>query len=113
MAYLGGQTLSRSRLDHNLPRVPFTIFLISISACAQPLPYEDAVRVAEFYRLTAQIQEKIWQDWSKVPASLLLITLDREFLTHFPMPPKDFIKAQESEEGFYWRPRKFDTHFLA
>src|SRR5215831_9829251 len=43
------------------------------------LPTNDVVRVDEFYRLAPVIENKIWPDWSKVPAPLLLITSDAEF----------------------------------
>ncbi len=86
------------------------IFLLTTVAVTQQLPHEDAVRVAEFYRLAAQIQDQIWTDWSKTPAPLLLVTDKTEFLTHHPAPPKDFTKVAE---GIYARPRQFDTHLLA
>jgi hypothetical protein len=77
---------------------------------AQELPREDAVRIAEFYRLAAQVQDQIWPDWSKTPAPLLLVTDKTEFLTHHPAPPKDFTKVAD---GICARPRQFDTHLLA
>src|SRR5208337_2283737 len=85
------------------------IFLLTSAAVAQQLPHEDAVRIAEFYRLAAQIQDQIWPDWSKTPAPLLLVTEKTEFLTHYPAPPKGFT---EVAEGIYARPREFDTHLL-
>ena len=84
--------------------------LLTVSAVAQQLPHEDAIRIAEFYRLSAQIQDQIWPDWSKTPAPLLLVTDKTEFLTHHPSPPKDFAKIGED---VYARPRQFDTHLLA
>src|SRR5277367_926242 len=86
------------------------VLLLTITAVAQQLPREDAVRIAEFYRLAAQIQDQIWPNWSKVPAPLLLVTDKTEFLTHDPSPPKDFTKVAE---GVYARPRQFDIHLLA
>jgi hypothetical protein len=84
--------------------------LLTIAAVAQQLPHDDAVRIAELYRLSAQIQDEVWADWSKVPAPLLLVTDKTEFLTHDPMPPKDFSKVAD---GIYARPRQFDIHLLA
>ena len=84
--------------------------LLAVSAFAQQLPDEDAIRIAEFYRLAAQIQDQIWPNWSKTPAPLLLVTDKAEFLTHHPAPPKDFTKIGED---VYARPRQFDTHLLA
>lgn len=77
---------------------------------AQQMKAEDVVRVREFYRLAAQIQDKIWPHWSEVPAPLLLVTQQTEFLTHYPSPPADFKK---SDNDFYVRPRFFDTRLLA
>ena len=84
-------------------------------ACAQPspvreIPREDAVRVAEFYRLSAQIQDTIWPEWSKTPSPLLLVTADSEYLVRSSAPPTQFAKV--SEEVFA-RPRVFNTSFLA
>jgi len=70
----------------------------------------DAIRVREFYRLAARIQAQIWPDWDKVPAPMLLVTDDAEFLTHHPAPPKEFTKVGDDA---YARPRKFPTNFLA
>jgi hypothetical protein len=83
---------------------------LAIAAVAQQTPPEDAVRVAEFYRLAPQIEDQIWPGWDKVPSPLLLVTDKTEFLTHDPAPPKDFMKVAD---GFYARPRHFDTHLLA
>lgn len=71
---------------------------------------EDAVLVAEFYRLASQIQDKVWPGWSSTPAPLLLVTQEREFLTRYPEPPKDFTKIRED---LYARPRQFPAVLLA
>jgi hypothetical protein len=86
------------------------VLLLTITAVAQQLPREEAIRIGEFYRLTAQIQDQIWPDWSKTPTPLLLVTDKAEFLTHHPAPPKDFTKVAD---GIYARPRQFDVHLLA
>lgn len=77
---------------------------------AQQMAPDDAVRVREFYRLAAQIQDKIWPGWSRIPAPLLLVTSDGEFLTHHPAPPKDF---KQIGNDLYVRPRHFPTNLLA
>ena len=84
--------------------------LLTVAAAAQELPHEDAVRIAEFYRLAPQIEDQIWPGWSKVPPPLLLVTDKAEFLTHDPTPPKDFTKIAD---GFYARPRVFGTSLMA
>lgn len=74
------------------------------------LPKADAVRINEFYRLAAQIQDQIWPRWSDAPAPLLLITPETEFLTHHPAPPSDFKKV---EDDWYARARQFPPNLLA
>jgi len=66
------------------------------------LPNADAIRVREFYRLAEQIQDRLWPGWSKVPAPLLLITPEAEFLTKYAAPPKEFNRVVD---GWYARPR--------
>lgn len=80
------------------------------SAFAQALPQQDAVRLREFYRLAAAVQDKIWPNWSQIAAPLLLVTEQSEFLTHYPAPPKDFTKMADD---LYVRPRQFGTNLLA
>lgn len=89
------------------------LLLVSTTLQAQSpaqLPTKDAVRVDEFYRLAPVIEDKIWPDWSKVAAPLLLITKDAEFLTHHPDPPKGFTQLAA---GIYERPREFPVNLLA
>lgn len=89
------------------------IALLSTTLLAQgpkPLPPDDATRIAEFYRLAAQTQDKVWPGWSKTPSPLLLVTPDTEYLTHFPNPPSEFQKAGDD---LYARPRQFAPNLLA
>jgi hypothetical protein len=87
------------------------LFLVLTATAATPqMPREDAIRIAEFYRLSAQIQDTMWPDWSKTPSPLLLVTAENEFLVGNPAPPKEFAKVSENT---YARPRVFNTQFLA
>jgi len=90
------------------------IFLLAAAAIAQApsqeIPADDAIRIKEFYRLAAQIQNNVWPNWSQAPAPLLLVTLDEEFLTHHSVVPKDFTPAGN---GFYARLRQFPTNLQA
>jgi hypothetical protein len=79
-------------------------------ATDEQLPADDGVRIREFYRLAARIQDRIWPEWSKTPAPVLLVTAETEFLTHYSSPPAEFRKI---EDDIYARPRKFSTSFLA
>ena len=74
------------------------------------LPPKEAVRVGEFYRLTAQIAGQVWPQWDRTPAPLLLVTDQTEFLFHYANPPDDFKKAGDD---LYARPRQFPTGLLA
>ena len=92
----------------------FCSLLIVSVAWAQPtkpqLPPRDRVRIQEFYRLEAQISDKVWPGWGKTAAPLLLVTKDTEFLFHHPAPPKDFQKIGDE---LYTRPRQFPAGLLA
>lgn len=82
----------------------FLATTLLFAAPAEQLPHDDAVRIAEFYCLAAQIENRIWPDWSRVPTPLLLVTDEAEFLTHDPTPPKDFILVGN---GVFARPRHY------
>jgi hypothetical protein len=77
---------------------------------SQEIPVDDAIRIKEFYRLAAQIQDNVWPNWSQVPTPLLIVTPEEEFLTHNSAAPKDFKPAGN---GFYARPRQFPTNLQA
>ncbi|HYK38962.1 MAG TPA: hypothetical protein VEU98_02990 [Candidatus Eremiobacteraceae bacterium] len=93
-------------------------FLCVLAVClfaATPKPAEkiatqDAIRVREFYRLAEKIQNEVWPGWSKVPAPLLLVTSQNEFLTHVETMPEGFADAGD---GFFVRPRQFPTRLEA
>ena len=91
-------------------RMTFAIALLAGLAQPPTLPAPDAARIAEFYRLADQVQDKIWPNWSKTPAPLLLVTTDTEFLTHFDSPPKDF---QKLGDDLYARLRQFPPSMQA
>ncbi len=90
------------------------VLLLPVAVLAQApaaqLSADDAVRIREFYRLAAQIQDNIWPHWSQTPAPLLLVTTSTEYLTHHPAPPKDFTKIGDD---LYARPRQFPPGLLA
>ena len=91
-------------------RLLLSLLLLTVSALGQQLGHDDAVRLGEFYRLSAKIEDQIWPGWSTVPAPVLLVTADTEFLTHYPVPPKEFTKVGDD---VYARRRQFSTHLLA
>jgi hypothetical protein len=83
---------------------------LTSTAYAQAISGDDEVRIAEFYRLAPQIEDRIWPGWSRVESPLLLITQDAEFLTRFPTPPPDFKPAND---GYVTRSRQFPTGLQA
>lgn len=95
-------------------RYPAVVLLLSAVMWAQlslpNLPPADLVRVEAFYRVAAQLQDRVWPGWSNTPAPLLLITQDTEFLTRHSDPPKDFARVGED---WYARRRQFPTALLA
>lgn len=70
----------------------------------------DMARVREFYRLSAAVQDDVWQGWSAVPAPVLLVKEKSEFLTHHPSPPAEFKKVDDDWRA---RPRQFPVDFQA
>jgi hypothetical protein len=91
------------------------LLLLAIPAVSQQvstsqIPAPDAIRIKEFYRLASAIQDGVWADWSKVPAPLMLVTSETEFLTHHPSPSKEFKKVGED---LYARPRQFPAKLQA
>jgi hypothetical protein len=84
--------------------------LFAQSAKAPSLAADDAIRVAEFYRLAPSIEDKVWAGWSKVPSPLILVTPDSEFLTRHPDPPKDF---KPIDQDLFARPRQYPVSLQA
>ena len=93
-----------------LPGVVALCLFTLAPASTQKMAAQDAVRVREFYRLAAQIQDQIWPGWDKVPAPLLLVTNEQEFLTHVEKVPDGFADAGD---GFFVRKRVFLPNFEA
>ncbi len=91
--------------------VPLLLAAVVFAQTSAPeIPPSDAVRIREFDRLAAQLQDRVWPSWSGTSAPLLLITRDAEFLTHHPSPPKEFLRIGGD---LYARPRQFPTGLLA
>jgi hypothetical protein len=96
-------------------RNALVLLLLGLTAIAQnastpKLPPEDAIRLNEFYRLSTSVQDSVWPGWSKIPAPLMLVTADAEFLVHDPAPPKEMKKIGDD---LYTRPRQFPTNLQA
>src|SRR5690349_11760726 len=95
----------------------FIIFVQTTFSQSQPTISEtDRVRLAEAFRLGDKLSETVWQNWSKEPFAVLLVTPEYEFLVRHPSPSADFTeigfdKALNSK--VYYRKRTFNQSFLA
>src|SRR5437879_7001076 len=104
----GGRMFRVAQISRTMKRVTNLLFtrrtvmggilaflFLTITAVAQQLPREDAVRIAEFYRLAEQIQDRVWPNLSKTTAPLLLVTDKTAFLTRHLAPPKRLTSLAE------------------
>ena len=56
------------------------------------IPEADRVRIAEAFRMSDQLGERIWPGWRRVPFAVLLVTPEREYLVRHPRPSADFTR---------------------
>jgi hypothetical protein len=70
--------------------VPVVVAVAPLPAQRPGLPPADRVRIAEAFRLAAQIEDRLWPHWSDAPFALLLVTDSLEFLVRHPNPSDDF-----------------------
>ncbi len=76
----------------------------------------DRVRLAEAFRLSDQLSDKVWPGWHKTPFAVLLLANDYEFLLRHPQPPDDFkLLSDDSllKTKVYYRKRTFPPNLLA
>jgi hypothetical protein len=94
-----------------MPSIATVLLMAATAGVAYAqIPADDAVRIGEFHRLAAQIEDGIWPNWSHVPEPVLLVTKNGEFLRDFPNPPKDFHPVGD---GFWTRPTQLPMNFQA
>ena len=97
----------------------FALILLAQNAFSQnnpAIPESDRIRLAEAFRLGDKLSEKVWQNWSKAPFAVLLVTPENEFLIRHPSPSKDFAEIGYDKllkSKVYWRKRTFNQSFLA
>jgi hypothetical protein len=80
------------------------------------IPEIDRIRLAEAFRLGDKLSEKVWQNWSKAPFAVLLVTSGHEFLIRHPSPSGDFVEIGYDKllkSKVFRRKRQFDKSFLA
>ncbi len=90
--------------------------LFSNLSFSQNLSETDRIRIAEAFRLSDKLSEKIWKDWKKSPFGVLLISPDHEFLINHQSPSIDFKEIGNDKllkSNILWRPRSLNPSFLA
>jgi hypothetical protein len=86
------------------------------SSAVSGFGHADRVRLAEAFRLAAELGDDVWPGWSKAPFAVLLVTPEREFLIGHPAPPAGFTRyAYDSTlaKEVYARTRVFQVNLLA
>lgn len=100
--------------------IAFVLLLLlvrSLTAQDKPsIPDVDHTRLAEAFRLSKVVDDRIWKGWPKVPFAVMLITPDYEFLIRHPQPSPDFNLLGYDpllQSSIYFRKRKFPVGLLA
>ena len=95
------------------------ILFLMQTVCAQNSPSIseiDQIRLAEAFRLSEKLGDKVWKNWSGAPFAVLLVTPEDEFLLRHPQPSKDFTEIGYDKllkSRVYRRKRTFNQSFLA
>jgi hypothetical protein len=77
---------------------------------------DDRVRLAEAFRMSEKLSNRVWKGWSKTPFAVLLVTPEYEFLVRHPKPSKDFVSIGYDsllKSEVYFRKRVFKPDLLA
>src|SRR5919112_1901746 len=84
-------------------------------AAAPSLPRQDAARIAEAFRLTNEVGDRIWPGLRKTPMPVLLVGDSTEFLVGQANPGGDFSPTGDSLDGrpIWSRPRRLSPTLLA
>jgi hypothetical protein len=80
------------------------------------IPDADRVRLAEAFRLSDAVGERLWPGWNRAPFAVLLVTATREYLIRHPAPTSDFVPIGTDSmlrSDVFVRPRTFPTTLLA
>jgi hypothetical protein len=99
--------------------LPLTfLFIASARATQEPVTLSPAVRtcLAEAFRLSEKLGEKIWKVWNRLPFAVLLVTPETEYLIRHPKPSVDFRPLGYDpvlESEVFSRGRVFPPNLLA
>jgi len=92
------------------------ICLPVLSAETPSFPESDRIRLAEAFRIADELGDQLWENWSRAPFAVLLVTQDYEFLIRHPKPSADFVKMGHDSllsSDVYFRKRDFNPEFQA
>lgn len=75
----------------------------------------DLIRLQEFQKISEKLGEAVWDTWNKVPAAILLIDEQSEYLFNQNVNGHNFSKTCSTKfyPTIYSRPRTFDKNLLA
>jgi hypothetical protein len=75
------------------------LLLLAGRAGAQlaPMDADDRTRLAEAFRLSDRVGERVWPGWRAVPMTVLLVTDSVEYLLAHPAPSPDFASLGRDE----------------
>jgi len=80
------------------------------------LPDGDRIRLAEAYRLAAEIGDSLWPGWGRVPFATVLVAGENEYFVRHPHPPAGAASLGRDDllgSDVFVRPRTFSPGFLA
>lgn len=89
---------------------------IATAASAQAIPDGDRIRLAEAFRMSDQLGDRIWPGWSQAPFAVLLVTPEFEYLVRHDKPSADFERIGYDEllkSAVFRRPRQFPPNLQA
>jgi len=90
----------------------------NLNAQDTQLPLEDRVLLGEAFALAENMGDSVWEAWSEVPFTLLLVTEEQEYLFNHDNPTDDFMDLgfdSMLQTNVYVRPNsgRYSTSFLA
>ena len=105
-------------MQHKLALFLFlSLGTLNVLAQEEPkIPSPDRIRLAEAFRIGETLGNEVWEEWSRAPFALLLVTPEHEFLIRHPNPSRDFNSIGYDsllKSNVYFRKRIYQTNLLA
>lgn len=96
--------------------IALAFLFASASAEERGIAAEDRILLAEAFRLSDQLGDRIWPGWSAAPFAVLLVTPEFEYLVRHDKPSAEFVAVGFDEllkSTVYRRPRQFPINLQA